>query len=314
FLSAPPRDTPTSLVGGQAYYVGGTTRCSAGFAVTKGTQRGFVTAGHCGDAGDATVGFNRRPQGVVQASHFPGDDFSWVAVNDGWNPRPLVGNDDGAVEVYGTRQALPGASVCLPGSGAGTGWHCGILQQRDADITYSQGVVEHLTRTTVCSEPGGSGGPVISIDQAQGIVSGGSGGCDSGGFTYFQPIGEILSAYGLILADSDRQPWASTGTCGGYPATFTGTLKNAQSVYQPGNRHYHSAVSGEHYGCLESSLGGDFDLYLQKQTASGWSTVSSSDSPAAFEEFRYFGTPGNYRYLIVAASGSGSYKLGYTKP
>ena len=35
--------------------------------------------------------------------------------------------------------------------------------------------------------------------QAQGVTSGGSGNCTVGGTTYFQPVNEILSAYGLSL-------------------------------------------------------------------------------------------------------------------
>ena len=66
----PKADPETDLVGGQAYYVGATTRCSVGFSVTKGTQKGFVSAGHCGKPGSATVGFNRRRPG-----HRPGLDL-----------------------------------------------------------------------------------------------------------------------------------------------------------------------------------------------------------------------------------------------
>lgn len=57
-----------------------------------------------------------------------------------------------------------------------------------------------LTRTTVCAEPGDSGGSFISGSQAQGVTSGGSGNCTSGGATYFQPVNPILDAYGLTLA------------------------------------------------------------------------------------------------------------------
>ena len=125
-------------MGGDAYYVGATSRCSIGFSVIKGTQNGFVTAGHCGKPGSTTTGFNRRPQGVFQASTFPGDDYSWVAVNANWTPQPLVDNGSGGtVSVRGLRSAIEGASVCR--SGSTTGWHCGIIQQRDASVTYPQG-------------------------------------------------------------------------------------------------------------------------------------------------------------------------------
>jgi streptogrisin C len=39
----------------------------------------------------------------------------------------------------------------------------------------------------------------MSGNQAQGTLSGGSGGCLLGGKSYFQPIREVLATYGLTL-------------------------------------------------------------------------------------------------------------------
>ncbi len=51
-------------------------------------------------------------------------------------------------------------------------------------------------RTTVCAEPGDSGGPLYSNSGiAYGLTSGGSGNCRTGGTTFFQPVTEALSAY-----------------------------------------------------------------------------------------------------------------------
>ncbi|WP_329083491.1 MULTISPECIES: S1 family peptidase [unclassified Streptosporangium] len=198
--------------GGDAYYTGITSRCSIGFAVTKGAQRGFVSAGHCGKKGAATVGADRTAQGIFQGSVFPGSDYAWIAVNTNWTLTPTVSNGgagiDESVPVAGARAAIEGASVCR--SGSTTDWHCGLIQQRDASVTYPQGNVFELTRTSVCAEPGDSGGSFISIDQAQGVTSGGSGDCSSGGTTYFQPIGEILTAYGLKLLTATRTPPTTT--------------------------------------------------------------------------------------------------------
>jgi streptogrisin C len=186
------------LRGGDTYYIGGSTRCSVGFSVVRGTSRGFVSAGHCAVAGTTTTGFNQAPQGSFQGSSFPGDDYSWVAVNGDWTPRPWVSNGGGGnVAVSGAAASIEGSSVCR--SGSTTGWRCGTVQQRGASVTYSEGTVYEVTRTDVCAEPGDSGGPFVSGNQAQGVTSGGSGNCSSGGTTYFQPVGEILSAYGLSL-------------------------------------------------------------------------------------------------------------------
>ncbi|WP_285567469.1 alpha-lytic protease prodomain-containing protein [Streptomyces sp. RTGN2] len=193
--------TFADLRGGDAYYMNGSGRCSIGFPVRRGTQSGFVSAGHCGTPGVSTSGYNQQAQGSFQGSTFPGRDYSWVATNTGWTPRPLVnGYGNGDVTVTGSTEALEGSSVCR--SGSTTGWHCGTVQQRNSSVTYQEGTVSGVTRTNVCAEPGDSGGSFVSGSQAQGVTSGGSGNCSQGGTTYFQPVNPALQAYGLTLVTS----------------------------------------------------------------------------------------------------------------
>ncbi|HEY8372543.1 MAG TPA: S1 family peptidase [Pseudonocardiaceae bacterium] len=181
------------LRGGDAIYMGG-GRCSLGFAVTTG----YVTAGHCGTTGTRVSGYNGVAQGTFAGSSFPGNDYAYVRTNSNWTPRPWVNRYNGSnVVVRGSTEAAVGASVCR--SGSTTGWHCGTIQAKNQTVYYSQGAVSGLTRTTVCAEPGDSGGSYISGSQAQGVTSGGSGNCTYGGTTYFQPVNEILNAYGLTL-------------------------------------------------------------------------------------------------------------------
>ncbi|MFC0861304.1 carbohydrate-binding protein [Sphaerimonospora cavernae] len=201
------------LRGGDAYYIGSGSRCSIGFPVTKGTTQGFVTAGHCGNAGASTSGSNRVAQGTFQGSRFPGNDYAWVATNSNWTAQPYVNQNGGNLTVRGSTQALVGASICR--SGSTTGWHCGTVQQHNTSVTYSQGTVSGVTRTSVCAEPGDSGGSFISNDQAQGVTSGGSGNCSSGGTTYYQPVNPILSAYGLTLKTPGSNPGPTAGPTSG---------------------------------------------------------------------------------------------------
>jgi streptogrisin B len=56
-----------------------------------------------------------------------------------------------------------------------------------------------LIQTNVCAEPGDSGGPLYDGTKAIGLTSGGSGDCTTGGTTFFQPVTEALSAYGVSL-------------------------------------------------------------------------------------------------------------------
>ncbi|MCC2335389.1 S1 family peptidase [Cellulomonas wangsupingiae] len=194
-LAAAPEAPRTfiDVIGGNAYYISSRTRCSVGFAV----QGGFVTAGHCGAVGAPTT----SPTGTFRGSSFPGNDYGWVQVAAGNTPRGLVNNySGGTVRVTGSQQAAVGAYVCR--SGSTTGWRCGTVQAYGSTVRYSQGTVSGLIRTTVCAEPGDSGGSLLAGTQAQGVTSGGSGNCRTGGTTYFQPVGEILQAYGLRLVTS----------------------------------------------------------------------------------------------------------------
>lgn len=228
--------------GGDAYYMGGGGRCSVGFAVTRGTQHGFATAGHCGRAGTATSGFNQVAQGTFQASTFPGRDTAWVLTNSQWTATPYVKGAGGQnVQVAGSVQQPVGASVCR--SGSTTGWHCGTIQQHNTSVTYPEGTITGVTRTSVCAEPGDSGGSYISGSQAQGVTSGGSGNCRTGGTTYHQPINPLLQAYGLTLrttTDPGPGPGEPPGEPGGTWAAGTVYATGAQVTY-----------GGATYRCLQ---------------------------------------------------------------
>ncbi|MFE7414953.1 carbohydrate-binding protein [Streptomyces laurentii] len=226
--------------GGDAYYMGG-GRCSVGFPVTRGTTQGFATAGHCGRAGTATSGFNQVAQGTFQTSIFPGNDMAWVAANSSWTATPYVKGSGGAnAQVTGSVLQPVGSSVCR--SGSTTGWHCGTIQQHNTSVTYQEGTVSGVTRTTVCAEPGDSGGSYISGSQAQGVTSGGTGDCSSGGTTFFQPLNPILQTYGLTLKTSGTDP----GPGPGEPQPG-GTWK-AGTVYAAGDT---VTYGGATYRCLQ---------------------------------------------------------------
>ncbi|WP_168801488.1 S1 family peptidase [Glycomyces buryatensis] len=184
------------VVGGDAYMINSAARCSVGFAVTQGDTGGFVSAGHCGSPGDSVSG--NIGSGSFQESEFPGSDMSWVTASTAVTN--TVNGESGTVEVNDSEQAAIGSAICR--SGSTTGWHCGTVEAFDQTVNYAEGTVNGLTQTTVCAEPGDSGGSYISGNSAQGMTSGGSGDCSSGGTTFFQPIGPALDAWGLTLVTS----------------------------------------------------------------------------------------------------------------
>ncbi|HZG05844.1 MAG TPA: S1 family peptidase [Streptomyces sp.] len=189
-----PSTFAAGVVGGDPYYTGN-ARCSIGFSV----HGGFVTAGHCGRTGDSVRGWDGSQMGQFQGSSFPGNDYAFVSTGHGWWTVPVVlgWGKTPDVLVRGSAEAPVGASICR--SGSTTQWHCGQVLAKNETVNYSQGAVHQMTKTSVCAEPGDSGGSFISGDQAQGVTSGGWGNCSSGGETWFQPVNEILSVYGLRL-------------------------------------------------------------------------------------------------------------------
>ena len=195
--------------------------CSIGFNVTKGTTPGYVSAGHCGDAGEpaylegsAGTGpqWTLGPQiGTFQGSTFPnpggtGTDMSWIQISSGHAQAASVyGWGSANVTVKGSTEAAVGAAICR--SGRTSGWRCGAIKAKGVTVSYQTGeTIVNLTQTTACSEGGDSGGSFITgTGQGQGVLSGGSGSCKGrggktgGGNSYYQPLLPLLSFYGLTL-------------------------------------------------------------------------------------------------------------------
>jgi hypothetical protein len=149
---------------------------------------------------------------------------------------------------------------------------------------------------------------LLAGNQAQGVTSGGSGNCSSGGTTFFQPVNEILNRYSLTLRTGSG---GSITTCSGYQRTATGSLNSGGSAATSA----FSAASGTHKGCLDGPSGADFDLYLQKRSSTGtWQTVAQGITSSADELVTYTGTSGTYRWLVRSYSGSGSFTLAWNVP
>lgn len=197
-LPATASATPKTAVvydvrGGDTFTTAGSGgRCTIGFSVTSG----YITSGKCASAGQSTVGYNGVAQGTVQASSYPGLTSAWVRTNASWRPRGLVNRYDGtSVAVHGSTPAPVGAAACM--SGPVGGWRCGTITGRNLTVSFPEGAITGLIRTNICAFPGELGSPLIANGQAQGILIGssGSGTCSS----FFVPVAQILSSYGLTL-------------------------------------------------------------------------------------------------------------------
>ncbi|MFI9581931.1 S1 family peptidase [Streptomyces sp. NPDC052236] len=187
------------LAGGDAIYAGD-ARCSVGFNVVKDGEPHFITAGHCGQTGSEwseTAG--GEPIGTMVDSQFPGNDFALVKYT-GSTPHPSEVNlyDGSSQPITGAGEATIGMEVRR--SGSTTQVHEGVVIGLDATVNYDDGNVVHgLIQTTLCAEPGDSGGSLFVDDTALGLTSGGSGDCSMGGETFFQPVPEALSVFGAEI-------------------------------------------------------------------------------------------------------------------
>lgn len=186
------------IAGGDAIWGSG-VRCSLGFNVSKDGQPYFLTAGHCGNASAEWSDSQGGAQaGTTESSSFPGHDYALVR---------YTGSSDhtSAVDLYnGSQQNISRAGEATVGeqvqrSGSTSGLHSGQVTGLNATVNYQEGQVDGLIDTSVCAEPGDSGGALFDNDTALGLTSGGSGDCSSGGETFFQPVPAALQAFGAQL-------------------------------------------------------------------------------------------------------------------
>ncbi len=185
--------------GGDAIYGGG-YRCSLGFNVrnSAGTYY-FLTAGHCGNLASTWYADSAHSTvlGSRSGSSFPGNDYAIIRYTNTSISHP------GSVNLYnGTTQDITSAADAYVGeavkrSGSTTGVHSGSVTGLNATVNYAEGTVYGLIKTNVCAEGGDSGGSLFDGTRALGLTSGGNGNCTFGGTTYFQPVREALSVYGV---------------------------------------------------------------------------------------------------------------------
>ncbi|MFF0338131.1 S1 family peptidase [Kribbella sp. NPDC004875] len=188
------------IAGGDAIY-GGQYRCSLGFNVRSGSTYYFLTAGHCGNIASSWYSNSSKTTllGTTYGSSFPGNDYAIVKYSTSYTNHP------GTVDLYnGSTQDITSAGNATVGqavkrSGSTTGVHSGSVTATNATVNYAEGTVTGLIRTNVCAEGGDSGGALFAGSVALGLTSGGSGNCSSGGTTYFQPVTEALSRYGVSV-------------------------------------------------------------------------------------------------------------------
>ncbi|MFJ7213322.1 S1 family peptidase [Amycolatopsis sp. NPDC098790] len=175
----------TAIYNGEAI-TGGGTRCSVGFNTNRGGQNYILDAGHC------TRAVSQWNVGPSQGSSFPGNDYGLI--------RNTTGSAPGAVTLWnGSTQRISSAGTATVGqriskSGSTTRLTSGSVTRTNVTVNYAEGSVSQLIQTNALVNPGDSGGCLFAGSVGLGITSG-----KGTGTSFFQPVGEAMSAYGVSL-------------------------------------------------------------------------------------------------------------------
>jgi len=184
-----------TISGGDAIYAA-SNRCSLGFNVRSGSTYYLLTAGHCGNLNASwyTNSAHSTVLGTRAGTSFPTNDYAIIRYTNTSLSHPgMVGDQDI------TSAATPSVGQAVTRRGSTTGIRTGSVTGLNATVNYSNGTVYGLIRTNVCAESGDSGGPLYRGTVAYGLTSGGNGNCSTGGTTYYQPVTEALSVYGVEI-------------------------------------------------------------------------------------------------------------------
>jgi len=185
---------PLLAIGDATY--GGRYRCSLGFNLVQGSTFYFLTAGHCGEV--ANTWYNNSGHitliGPTIDHSFPANDYALVRYDNRSLSHPGG---------FTSANACVGETVKRTGSTTGT--QSGTAIARNVTVPYQGGgTVSGMIQTNVCAEPGDSGGPLYDGTKALGITSGGSGHCQTGGTTFYQPVieaGNQIQRHRLLTSE-----------------------------------------------------------------------------------------------------------------
>jgi streptogrisin C len=183
--------------------------CTSGFDATS-VATGLavlVTAGHCFASNGLATNFG-IPIGPVTTRVWPGGDAEVIQQLPAYLPTNDVVWTAGGQHVAvlrvvgrGVTEAV-GAAVCR--TGITTENQCGTISALNVTVTYVSGeVVNGLTRSSACVQPGDSGGPYMSGNDAYGITSGGTvGACGAGTYSLYNPAWQVESSLGARINTS----------------------------------------------------------------------------------------------------------------
>ncbi|GAB2805077.1 S1 family peptidase [Streptomyces daliensis] len=192
----------TVVRGGDTLYSDIGTRCVVGFNARNSTAYFGMMAGHCVQGASRWYADAARTVfvGTTAGSSFPGNDYALIRYSNSlvvFAGEVSLGSTGQTRDITAAANPTVGQSVCHVGRT--TGYRCGTVTAVNVTVNFPEGSVSGLFRSNICAEPGDMGGPAFSGSLALGLIIGGSGNCTTGGVTYYQPVVEWLSAYGVSI-------------------------------------------------------------------------------------------------------------------
>lgn len=190
-----------SPINGGDYIWNSAVSCSYGFTVQSKSDpeyKSILTAGHCTiEGGNDWYKSDGTYIGYTTGHNYTdGNDFGLIRAynTSGVTYYGNVQAQNGeAQDITYSRDSRVGETACS--SGYNSKYSCGIVGYRNQTVTYTDGhQVTGMDMTSICRKPGDSGGPLFDQDAALGILSGAN---KSTCYSYYQPVNEALSWYGV---------------------------------------------------------------------------------------------------------------------
>jgi hypothetical protein len=170
--------------------------CLLGFNAKAGATYYFLAAAHCVPAVGGTVYAGTGTVLGVVAARDPSHDHALVRYTNATIAKPSAVNlfAGGLQPITSFGSGTVGQAVRRTGP---NGVRSGTITALNVTINYAGGTVYNMIRTTVCSEPGESGGPLFAGTVGIGLNWGGSGNCATGGASYYSSTRRAATAYGV---------------------------------------------------------------------------------------------------------------------
>ncbi|MFC4494976.1 S1 family peptidase [Streptomyces ovatisporus] len=180
--------------GGDPVYAPGRV-CTLGFNATDGSQDYGIGSGQCLSGADTWYADAAMtvPVGTTAGASFPGNDYGLIRYTNPDVAHPgEISTSGGPVDITGSGAPSVGSVVCHSGQVAGM--QCGTVLAVNLSVNYPDGVVHGLFSADTRAEPREGGTPAFTGSTGLGFVV-----ASSAGTTYYQPVAEVLAAYGLTL-------------------------------------------------------------------------------------------------------------------